>query len=379
MNTVGEDLKKRKENVVNFLLENKLDGYLVTDPFNIFYMCDFYHVPTERPVMYFISSSGESTLYVPQLEKNSADEHSGIPVEDIIPYPYTDIPSWVTEKMSEEYPQVKKIAFDQADYKLYQRLNEKFEADGSDLVYQLRIIKSPLEIEYLKKAASYSDYIVEQGFKIVKPGMSEIELLGRMETATVTKMADELPEVIYVPGGPAGGLIPSGPRTAFPHALPSGRKIKEGDSMILSCGANVMGYRIECERTIFIGSPDRKKVEAFEIMRNAQELGVSLMRPGARCSDIDKEVTKYIEDAGYGQYIKHTTGHGKGLTEHEPPSVSYSDDTVLEPGMILSCEPGIYIEGLAGFRHSDTVLVTESDPLILTKYPKDLVSVTKKL
>lgn len=239
-----------------------------------------------------------------------------------------------------------------------------------------RQIKSPEEVEMLRKSAYYSDFIVEKGKEILAPGVTELGLLNRSITKTVDKMIEDMGDVIYVPGGPAGALVPSGVRTAIPHALPSGRVVEAGDTMILSCGTNVWGYRTECERTFFVGKPEARKVEAFKVMREAQELGIKLMKPGAVCEEIEKEVIRFISEAGYGQYIKHRTGHGKGLEEHEPPYIAAGDKTVLKPGMVFSSEPGIYIEGLSGFRHSDTVVITEDGCEVLTKYPKDIESMT---
>jgi Xaa-Pro dipeptidase len=187
-------------------------------------------------------------------------------------------------------------------------------------------------------------------------------------------MSRELDDIIYVPGGPAGGLVPSGERTGMPHALPSSRVIRQGENMILSCGANVEGYRVECERTLFLGRPGERHREAFEVMARAQQMTVNLMKPGALCRDINDQVLDFIRSRGYGGALKHRAGHGKGLEEHERPWIESGDTTALAPGMVVSAEPGIYIDGFAGFRHSDTVLITETGPEVLTRIAKDLDS-----
>lgn len=134
-------------------------------------------------------------------------------------------------------------------------------------------------------------------------------------------MIDELDEVIYVPGGPVGALLPTGWRTALPHGLPSNRKVEKGDTVMLSCGANVKGYRTETERTCFVGEPSKDKIKAFNVIYQAQKLATTMMVPGKSCSEIDRTVMDFIRENGYGDYIRHRTGHGKGLGEHETPGL----------------------------------------------------------
>jgi len=267
------------------------------------------------------------------------------------------------------------VAVDQVGLTAYQRLCDLFpNVSVEDMVFPSRIIKSDEEVTMLTASASYSDYIVGAGRAMLKPGVTELGLLNRMIVQTVDKMIEDMGEIIYVPGGPAGALVPSGPRTAMPHALPSARVVQENESMLLSCGANVCGYRTECERTFFLGSPSKEWRKAFEVMRRAQAMGIALMQPGAVCEDVDKQVLDFIRAEGYGDYIRHRTGHGKGLEEHETPYIAIGDKTVIQPGMIFSSEPGIYIEGMSGFRHSDIIWVSKDGPVVLTQYPKDLDS-----
>lgn len=368
------EINRRNSQIINYLNKNRLDGFIITDPYNIFYL-DFYHISTERPVIYFIHSSGEITLFVPSMEEVEAMKIKHIDILKVyFEFPgEKDVFKWIIQELKSIHPHLKNIVIDNAEERLFQKWNAEFDnLKVNDFIYQMRLIKSDEEVEYLKMAANYSDFIVDYGIKHCHPGKSELELLAEMEIATIRKMVQELNEIIYVPGGPAGGLIPSGERTLLPHALPSSRIIQEGDTIFFSCGANIKGYRTECERTCFVSEPDKLRKKAFKIMKDAQVLGISLMKPGNLCSDIDKQVLDFIRKKGYGDYIRHRTGHGKGLQEHEIPWVEIGDHTVLQKGMILSSEPGIYIEGLSGFRHSDTVLVTEKEPEVLTKYSKEL-------
>lgn len=352
------------------------DGLFVSDPYNIFYMTGLFHFPTERPITLFIPQSGESIFFVPVMELEEARRVTIF--EDIrhyFEYPGLVNPiDWMVGEIKKKYSLKRTVSIDGGSYLLYQQLKNYFQTNIviDTIVHELRLRKDETEIELLKTAAIYSDYIVQIGMTIAQPGITELELLDEMSNKTLKKMVDELEEVILVPGGPAGGLVPSGIRTAMPHALPSAKKLEKGETQILSCGANVGGYRVECERTAFIGDVSKRQEEVFHVMATAQQMAIEAMRPGRTCAEVDAVALDYIRKEGYGKYLLHRTGHGKGLEEHEAPWIDAGDQTVLEPGMVLSSEPGIYIEGFSGFRHSDTVVVTEDEPLILTQFPKSI-------
>ncbi len=137
-------------------------------------------------------------------------------------------------------------------------------------------------------------------------------------------------------------------------------------------GACVSGYSVELERTMYLGKPDEKTVKFFNLMIKAQETAFENIRAGNKCSDVDRAVRKFFKENGLTEYWRHHTGHGIGLEYHEAPFLDIGDDRVLKEGMVLTVEPGIYVKGLGGFRHSDTVLVTEDGIELLTDYPREL-------
>jgi Xaa-Pro dipeptidase len=377
-----EEYKNRINKIVDYVNASDFDGFFIFNPYNIFYL-GLYYYPGKRPVVLFIHKTGKTYAFTPKMEYHQACKLKQL---DRV-YPYdddfslkADLFNVLNKTLKSNFPEINNVAVDELDLDGYKIMNEIFnQAVIDDQIMNLRKIKSPEEIKMLKCSAYYSDYMVATGKEMLKPGVTELGLLNRMITETVDKMILDLGEVIYVPGGPAGSLVPSGIRTSMPHALPSAKKVEKGDNMILSTGTNVWGYRTECERTFFVGEPDKRMVDAFEVMRKAQSYAIELMRPGAICEEVEKEVVRFITDAGYGDCIKHRTGHGKGLEEHEPPYVAAGDKTVMKSGMVFSSEPGIYIEGLAGFRHSDIVIITDSGCEVITKYPKDLESVIIKI
>lgn len=368
--------EQRVEYIQDYLAKKDLSGLFVFNPYNIYYMTGLFHFPTERPISIFIPQNGEPVLFIPIME---IEEAHNTPFKDIRHYfefpglknPY----DWMVEETKKSFPAIKRVIVDSVSHSLFKQLEEKLASASlkvDTIVHEMRLIKDDLEIEILRTAGIYSDFIVEAGIQLARPGISELELLQEMTNRTLNKMIEELHEVIYVPGGPAGGLVPSGIRTAMPHALPSAKKLARGETQILSCGANVGGYRTECERTCFIGDVSTRQEKVFKVMATAQQLALEAMRPGKTCAEVDAIALDYIRKEGYGDYILHRTGHGKGLEEHEAPWIDAGDQTVLKPGMVLSSEPGIYIEGFSGFRHSDTIIVTESEPLVVTNFPKSL-------
>jgi len=370
-----EEYRSRISKIVDYVNYKDLDGFLVFNPYNVFYL-GLYYYPGKRPVVIFIHKTGKTYGFTPKMEYHEACKLKQLDRVYAYDDDYSskaDLYDFLQRNLKSLHSGINRVAVDELDLNGYKRISEIFShVSIDDHIMNLRKIKSVEEIKMLKLSAFYSDYIVDKGREMLKPGVTELGLLNRMITETVDKMILDLGEIIYVPGGPAGALVPSGIRTCMPHALPSGKKVEKGDTMILSCGTNVWGYRTECERTFFVGEPDKQRIEAFEAMKKAQQYAIQLMKPGAICQEVEKEVVRYITELGYGDYIKHRTGHGKGLEEHEPPYIAAGDETVMEPGMIFSSEPGIYIEGLSGFRHSDTVLITEDGCEVLTKFPKDL-------
>ena len=364
-------VKKISEEVV----KKGADGALILNPFNVFYMGLYYH-PGKRPVILYVHKDSTVIAITPAMEAHEAQKIEHFNKVYAYEDNYAkgkDLFDNLKASVESNFKNVKHVLVDSIDLLVYQRLVEMFNTvELYDSVHPHRIIKSAEEVEMLKKAAYYSDFIVGAGKKLLKPGISEIGTLYRMISKTVDQMVEDLGEIIDVPGGPAGALVPSGIRTALPHALPSARKLEANEPMMLSCGANVWGYRVECERTFFVGEPDKKWMAAFNVMKTAQQMGIDLMVPGAICEDVDEKVADYIRSEGYGEYIRHRTGHGKGLEEHETPYIASGDKTIIQPGMIFSSEPGIYIEGFSGFRHSDIVWVSEDGPQVLTKFPKNI-------
>lgn len=368
------------------LAERNLDGLVVFNHHQIYYLVGFFFTPTERPIVLFVPRAGDPVLFIPKLEENYVHEGGWAPdVEVYFEYPGVVHPvDWMCQRLAARGFGKAQLGFEGGlSVSGYARLGREMPGVHwvqADIVGDMRLVKDPEEIELHRKAAFYSDYMVHEGVKLMKSGAnpSEADLERHMSNLVIDKMQAEMGDLVVV-SMLAGALVNSGPRSAFPHGLPSSRRPGPGDNLILSVGCAVGGYFAESERTFFIGEPTALQRERFEAARNAQEIGFQALQPGARCSDANRRCLDAIRAAGMGEFIMHRQGHGIGIQNHEPPWVEDGDHTILQPGMVVSCEPGIYCPGQGGYRISDTVLVTPGGPERLTSFPRDIESAVIEL
>jgi Xaa-Pro aminopeptidase len=164
----------------------------------------------------------------------------------------------------------------------------------------------------------------------------------------------------------------SGYRGAFPHGVASEKKIEMGDMVIIDYGAVYRGYASDETCTFMVGTPTRKQKKIYDIVRTAHDRAIAAVRPGTTLKQIDAAARTYIEKQGYKKYFNHGTGHGVGLAVHEPPRVSFLADGAVQPGMVITIEPGIYLPRWGGVRIEDTVVVTDKGCDIITSTSKQL-------
>jgi Xaa-Pro aminopeptidase len=166
------------------------------------------------------------------------------------------------------------------------------------------------------------------------------------------------------------------PDSAMPHSIPPLDGKLGAGSNVAMCYFRINGYASECERTFFIGEPTSADKEHFHHMMNARNQALGILKAGVKCSDVDSAAKEYLISKGYGNHLLHRTGHGIGLGNHEAPYIAQGNEEVLNENMVISIEPGIYIEGMGGYRHSDTIRVTKEGYELLTQYPTDIEDMT---
>ncbi|MBI3764499.1 MAG: aminopeptidase P family protein [Chloroflexi bacterium] len=224
------------------------------------------------------------------------------------------------------------------------------------LMTALRIRKSEAEIEALARAAAQADRAVMVGVEACRPGVTEREVADKI-AGYFRQDGAELVDFTIVASGPSG---------AFPHHETGDRRLQPGDTIIIDIGASLHGYKSDVTRVVHLGEPSDEVRAVYQAVLEANRRGREAARAGARARDVDRAARGSIEQAGYGPHFLHRTGHGLGLEVHEPPWMTSESDTLLEPGMVFSVEPGVYLQGKFGVRIEDIVVVTEGECRCLT-------------
>ncbi len=232
----------------------------------------------------------------------------------------------------------------------------------------LRMVKEPEELACMRRAAAIGDAAFDDVVKFMRPGLSENEVAARLET-TMRALGSERPAFPTI--------VASGPRGSLPHGVATEKLIVAGEFVTMDYGAVYQGYHSDMTRTVCVGKAGEKQRAIYDVVLAAQRLGVSLIRPGVSGKAVDAAVRERIKAAGYGENFGHGLGHSLGLEIHEEPRLSSASTCEsLEPSMIVTVEPGVYLPGWGGLRIEDTVLVTESGAELLTHSPRDLIEIS---
>jgi Xaa-Pro dipeptidase len=392
--TISEsEHRGRIEKVRKYLRRQKLDALYLTNGTSMFYLTGYSFISTERPAALIIPVDGKITFMGPLLEEDHIPLKTRI-VKDVktyMDYPGEKHPiEHFAEFLKEMGLAKKSIGTDNKagasgkwGYKgplITKKLREAKFVDMKDFVPSMRLIKSEEEIALMRESAKWANLAHNLLQEYTAEGLWDVEiaLVASNEASIIMKKAlgsdyEPMCRSSPVDVGFRGQI---GEMSAIPHSIATKRMIKKGDVVVTGAGADVGGYSCELERTMIVGKPTAKQKRYFNVMVKAQEAAFKTFKPGARCSSIDKSTIKVFKNAGLKHFVKHHTGHGLGLEGHEPPWLDIGNEETLRAGMIVSCEPGIYETGFAGFRHSDTVLITEDGAEVITYYPRDLDALT---
>lgn len=246
-------------------------------------------------------------------------------------------------------------------------------ADVGPKIEAMRAIKDQAEIDLMVEAGRLASLGVGASLAALCPGITEMAIDGAGDEAILTEVSAKHPGATL----DLFAMSPTGPiRTVMPHVFSNTRQMESGDILIHSRQVALNGYRGESERTCFLGKPNERQRTTFELMREAQLAGLEALRPGVPMKDVDAASRSVFQKAGLGGYFVHRTGHGLGLSVHEPPFLRFDEDALVEEGMVFTVEPAVFIPGLGGFRHSDTAIVTATGNRITTEHPGDLESMT---
>ncbi len=367
--------QRRLDNLRAKVAEHELDLFLVSSRDSIYYLTGIVCEPLERPMFLLVRRKGSPVFLVPTLESDHIEEsEGGGRVEAYLEYPAPPGHGW-SDKLHGMLDGATRIGIEPSlRVEIADELSEH-SPRTTPLVAELRMVKSRVEVEMIRRAAGYADLGIRRLLASSYHGSCVAE--GFVETRTVMKRiireSDKFnPLLTKVLMGTWAA-----PRSAKPHSIPELEdRLLEGPhvGMVLT---TVDGYAAECERTYFTVRPPTEMQSVFASMIEARRIAMEKIRPGVSCWEVDTIVKEFLEKEGHGDRLLHRTGHGIGIAYHaEAPWLAEGCDDVLAPGMVISVEPGIYLPGVGGFRHSDTVLVTDSGNECLTESPTDIEALT---
>jgi Xaa-Pro aminopeptidase len=336
-----------------------IDGMLITSPFNRRYISNF----TGSAGVVLISEEKAQFLTDFRYIEQASKQCQGFEIIKIT----GSIPEEVAQQAKKLG--IQKLGFEEnflsySSFKLYAKEIESELVPFSGIIEKLRLIKTDAEIKILKVAADIADAAFKHILDFLRPGKTELEVSNELEffmrRAGATSSSFDT-------------IVASGHRSALPHGVASDKVIEAGDIVTMDYGCYYNGYVSDITRTVAVGEPDAKLKEIYDIVLEAQLLGMAGIKPGMTGREADAITRDYITEKGYGEYFGHSTGHGIGLEIHEGPGLSMKSDVILEPGMVVTCEPGIYIPGLGGVRIEDDTLITKDHNEALTHSTKELI------
>ena len=369
-------MNKNSIQLQEYMINEKIDVIYMDDPTAVAYFTNFDSNPHERIVAYVIAQEDEF-LFVPSLEYAEAKKQSN--VENIITYTDDEDP-WkiIGENGHRIAPTIQKVSVDEKTltverwFKLQQALSSETDStewdDISQVVEQMRVVKTDEEIKKMIRAGELADEAIQIGINLLEEGITELEIVAQIELEMKKRGVTEMS---------FSTLVLFGEHAANPHGNPGDRKLRNNEFVLFDLGVIYEGYASDATRTVAFGEVDEEKQKIYEIVLEAQITAQKAVKPGMRAGELDLIARRVIEDAGYGEYFTHRLGHGIGKTAHEFPSINGSSDTILEPGMCFSIEPGIYIQGDVGVRIEDCVYVTETGCEPFTLLDKELTTIIK--
>lgn len=370
MDISKEEFSKRVKKLQEKLEQEKLDAYLVSNGENFYYLTGLAYRPFERPFFLLVPRRDPPVLLVPKLEEAHARDIAGLgEVHAYWEFPAKEGKNWfdVLRELIKDY---KNLGIEPSLPLHYLRYLP--EVVAKDLVEDLRLIKSEKEIEKIAFASEVADRAVEVLIGNSAEGVIALMAIANVSTEVYMKVLGKIPTANLMVTGSTAAVWPA-PISSMPHRAPGPFDvIKAGLPNVALATVQSDGYSGECERTFFATSIEDKAKKIFQDVMEARDKALELVREGVLCSEVDLAAKNFLIEKGYEKYLLHRTGHGIGISTHEAPWIAEGYDKPLKENMIISIEPGVYIQDYGGFRHSDTVLVKKDGYELLSKFPREL-------
>ncbi|MGY4690252.1 M24 family metallopeptidase [Salibacterium sp. K-3] len=352
-------MSEKVENVREQLHGLEADAVMIDSPANRRYISGFTGtagaVLITREQAYFITDF-----------RYTAQAESECPAFDVVRQT-SSVYEKAGELLKKEQASVLVFEKDHVSYAAYEALKRHTSAElkpMSGMVENIRLIKNEDELEVLQQAVDIADDAFEHIAAYIKPGIREIDVSNELEFFMRRQGAVSSSFDI---------IAASGSRSALPHGIASNKKIQKGELLTLDFGAYFQGYCSDITRTVAVGEPPSRLREIYQVVYEAQLKAVEEIKPGMTGAEADATARDHIVKHGFGEYFGHGLGHGLGMEVHEGPRLSPKSDKVLEPGMVVTVEPGVYIPDTGGTRIEDDIVLTENGADILSKSPKELM------
>lgn len=361
-------MNHRIEKLQTWMKENDIEVSFLTSSENVFYLSGYFTNPHERLLALVVFQEQEPFLVCPGMEvhdaKRSGWEHEILGFSDI-ENPWEIILNSINKRINT----VSKAAIEKEHMNVerYEQLSRLFPnaafVSAEEKLRMLRMIKDAKELKIIEEACALADYAIEVGCSEIKEGKTELEVLNAVEFALKQKGVTEMSFAT---------MVLTGANAASPHGTPGTTKIQKGDLVLFDLGVVVDRYCSDITRTVAFGDINDKQKEIYDTVLKAQLAAVEASRPGISAAEVDLTARRIIAEAGFGEYFPHRLGHGLGISIHEYPSLTETNELVLQEGMVYTIEPGIYVPNVAGVRIEDDVYIGADGAKILTKFPKEL-------
>ena len=362
---------ERLEKLAKIIEENGCQGMALNAGPSLSYFTGLHFHLMERPVVFLFVPGHKSILILPRLEAAKVDKSGWLE-----PFFYDENPQGWPKVFSDALTQlgavlgkfgIEPLQLRYLEYNLLQSAGELGLVDGSGFIAAVRSRKDAGELELMQQAVNIAEDSLRAVLPLIRLGMNEKELASELVLQLFRHGSD--PDLPFSP------IIAAGPNGANPHAQPSERKLQEGDLLVVDWGARYQGYVSDLTRTFGVGDVDEEGVRIHEIVQQANRAGRAAGKENVACRDVDRAAREVIEEAGYGRYFTHRTGHGIGMQCHEEPYMHADNEQLLRVGMAYTVEPGIYLPGINGVRIEDDVYISEDGAVSLSSLPRSLIRV----
>lgn len=357
------------ESLQNWVQEQHLDVAYISDPNSVAYFTNFISDPHERILGLFVFADAEPFMFAPELSIGSAKKAGW--TGDIYGYldhqkPFAMIADLIKQRTS--HYSVWGLEKDSLPVERFELVREQFPdatfpVNVSECVRQMKLFKTPGEINLMEEAGEQADLAFTLGFNAIQEGRTEQDVVAEIQYGLMKQGVMEMSFET---------IVQAGANAANPHGGPEKNKIQPNEMILFDLGTNNKGYMSDASRTVAFGQLSEKQQEIYDVCLEAQLAAQDAVKPGLTAAELDKIARDIITKAGYGEYFIHRLGHGIGTSTHEFPSIMEGNDMELQPGMCFSIEPGIYIPGFAGVRIEDCVHVTENGCKAFTHTSKAL-------